>query len=139
MITGGGWKGRSPVAGHRLRAAVTRQLGVPPDRCVDTYSTAELNTVFVTCLQGRYHVPPVVEPVILDDLLQPVDDDGAEGRLAVLDPFALSYPGFVATGDQVRLCRDPCRCGLSGPSLLGPITRAPGLPERGCGVDVAAR
>jgi len=42
----------------------------------------------------------------------------------VLDPFALSYPSFIATGDTVRVCRDRCACGLAGQTLLGPIVRA---------------
>jgi len=133
VVTGGGWKRGAPQDLAALFEAAGQQLGVPRDRCMDTYSSAELNTVFVSCAEGRYHVPPVVEAVVLDDLLQPIQDDEPEGRLAVLDPFAHSYPGFVAAGDAVRLRRDPCGCGLAGPTLLGPIVRATGTPVRGCG------
>lgn len=132
VVTGGGWK--HAAAGHGLAAlfcAAGELLGVPPSRCVDTYSTSELNTVFLSCEHGRYHVPPAVEVLVVDELLRPTT--GA-GRLAVLDPFAWSYPGFVVGGDHVRMAADPCDCGRPGPALLGPIVRAQGMPERGCGV-----
>ncbi|MGV9775419.1 LuxE/PaaK family acyltransferase [Streptosporangium sp. NPDC003464] len=132
VVTGGGWKGRTAIRREELVEGVRDRLGVPPGRCVDTYSTSELNTVFLTCVNDRYHVPPCVEPVVVDDLLVPVDGDDVVGRLAVLDPFALSYPGSVVTGDAVRLRRDPCGCGLAGPTLAAPIVRAAGAGERGC-------
>ncbi|GAA2911772.1 hypothetical protein GCM10010517_78340 [Streptosporangium fragile] len=132
IVTGGGWKGRTATRWEDLAEGVADRLGVPPERYVDAYSTSELNTVFLTCAEGRYHVPPCVEPVVVDDLLAPVDGDDVEGRLAVLDPFAFSYPGFVVTGDAVRLRRDPCGCGLPGPTLAAPIVRAAGAGQRGC-------
>ncbi|MER5647475.1 hypothetical protein [Streptosporangium sp. NPDC002524] len=132
VVTGGGWKGRTAIPREELVERVAEHLGVPRERYVDTYSTSELNTVFPSCVNDRYHVPPCVEPVVVDGLLTPVDGDDVEGVLAVLDPFALSYPGFVVTGDAVRLRRDPCGCGLPGPSLAAPIVRAVGAGERGC-------
>lgn len=132
VVTGGGWKGRTAIPRAELVERVAEHLGVPRERYVDTYSTSELNTVFPSCVDDRYHIPPCVEPVVVDGLLAPVDGDDVEGTLAVLDPFALSYPGFVVTGDAVRLRRDPCGCGLTGPSLAGPIVRADGAGERGC-------
>ncbi|GAA4993819.1 hypothetical protein [Actinopolymorpha pittospori] len=140
VLTGGGWKKDLPHDLATLFDAVSELLGIDRGRCVDTYSTAELNTVFVSCRDGRYHVPPVVEAVVVDDLLRPVDDPAPDGRLAVFDPFALSYPGLLATSDQVHLRQDPCACGLGGQTLLPPIRRMPGAPERGCGVvDVRAQ
>ncbi|MBB2909827.1 hypothetical protein FHS43_001073 [Streptosporangium becharense] len=132
VVTGGGWKGRTAVRWDDLVAGVADRLGVPPGRYVDAYSTSELNTVFLSCAAGRYHVPPCVEPIVVDGLLTPVPGDDVEGRLAVLDPFALSYPGFVVTGDAVRLRRTSCGCGLSGPTLAAPIVRAAGAGQRGC-------
>ncbi|MFF3442837.1 hypothetical protein [Streptosporangium sp. NPDC002721] len=132
VVTGGGWKGRTAIPREDLVERLSEHLGVPRERYVDTYSTSELNTVFPGCVNDRYHIPPCVEPVVVDGLLTPVDGDDVEGVLAVLDPFALSYPGFVVTGDAVRLRRDPCGCGLAGPALAGPIVRAAGAGERGC-------
>ncbi len=134
VVTGGGWKADLPGDLPTLLDRAGTLLGVPADRCVDGYSAAELNIVFVSCPHGRYHVPPVVEAVVVDELLSPVDDPEPEGRLAVLDPFACCYPGFLATSDRVRLRADPCPCGLPGQTLLGPIGRMPGALPRGCGV-----
>jgi hypothetical protein len=132
VVTGGGWKhGLSQDLDALLDAASTL-LGIDRRRCVDAYSTAELNTVFVSCAENRYHVPPVVEAVLVDDLLRPLDDNQHAGRLAVFDPFARSYPS-VATSDRVILRADPCACGLAGQTLLAPITRLEGAPLRGCG------
>lgn len=133
VVTGGGWKGGTARDPAVLFSMLAEHLGVNRARCVDTFSAAELNTVFVTCARGRYHVPPVVEALVLDDLLRPVEGDEPEGRLAVLDPFALSYPGFLTTGDAVRLRHDDCACGLAGTTLSPPIVRASGAPARGCG------
>lgn len=138
VVTGGGWKGGQRTSRTALAAEVTRRLGVPPASCSDAYSTAELNTVFVTCREGRYHVPPVVHAVAVDAALQPLDAAEVEGVLAVLDPFALSYPGFVVTGDVVRLSREPCPCGLAGTTIVGDIERAAEAPARGCGAVLAA-
>jgi len=133
VLTGGGWKLDSAGDILGLLDHASEALGVDRARCVDTYSTAELNTVFVSCKEGRYHVPPVVEAMVVDDLLRPVPGD-AGGRLAVLDPLAMSYPGRLATSDDVRLRHDPCPCGLVGQTLVAPITRYADADIRGCGV-----
>ena len=134
VVTGGGWKGQSTdvEVGHLLEAA-SETFALPRERCVDTYSTAELNTVLVSCREQRYHVPPVVEAMVVDEQLQPIPGD-ADGPLAVLDPLAMSYPGRLVTSDVVRLRHDPCPCGLAGQTLLPGITRAVGAAARGCGV-----
>lgn len=137
VVTGGGWKAGQPGDLDLLFDETAERLGVPRARCVDTYSCAELNTVFVSCAYGRYHVPPVVEVFVLDELLRPVGGQRPSGRLAVLDPFACSYPGFLTMGDVVTLGRDCCRCGLVGTTLIGPVVRAPGVAERGCGLTEA--
>jgi hypothetical protein len=139
VLTGGGWKLDSAGDIRGLLDHASDAMGVDRARCVDAYSTAELNTVFVSCTEGRYHVPPVVEAMVVDDLLRPVPGD-ADGRLAILDPLAMSYPGRLATSDHVRLRHDPCPCGLVGQTLVAPITRYAGAEIRGCGmVDPAGQ
>jgi hypothetical protein len=134
VVTGGGWKQALSQDLASLLEAASKQVGIDRRRCVDAYSTSELNTVFVSCARNRYHVPPVVEAVIVDDLLRPLDgEDENAGRLAVFDPFARSYPSLLATSDYVILRADPCPCGLGGQTLLAPITRLKDAPPRGCG------
>lgn len=135
VVTGGGWKSFRGEALRReeLLGLVAETLGIPGERCIDAYSTSELNCTFRTCGRGCYHVPPLVEPVVLDEAMTGSVGGEGEGMLAFLDPFALSYPGFVITGDQGTLRRGRCACGLPGPFLEGEIRRAAGMEVRGCG------
>ena len=71
--------------------------------------------------------------MVLDEGLTGRLGEGGTGALAFLDPFAVSYPGFVITGDEATLAPGGCGCGLSGPFLEGEIRRASGLEVRGCG------
>jgi len=132
VLTGGGRKGAQPADGVALRDRIADELGVDGRQQVDAYSAAELNFVLMTCAYGRYHVPPTVEAVVLDDALMQIDAEEAAGTLGFLDPFALSYPGFIVPGDRALLSRLPCRCGLLGPSIVGEIVRAAGFEARGC-------
>lgn len=132
VVTGGGWKGERGVSRAELLDHVERAFGVPAHDVVDVYATTETNAVLLTCTEGRYHVPPLVEAVVVDEALERVDEDDAVGVLGLLDPFAVSYPGFLVTGDHVRLTRHGCPCGLSGPTIVGPIERAPLAEPKGC-------
>ena len=91
-----------------------------------------------TCSHGRYHVPPLIQPILLDDALDWVEDGEGEGILGFFDPFAGSYPGFLITGDQGKLTFEPCPCGLAGWSVRGEIVRAAGYEPRGCAQALAA-
>jgi hypothetical protein len=135
LVSGGGWKSFAGqrVAQEELLARASETLGIRRDHIIDTYSTVELNCVFMSCPEMRYHVPPLIEPVVLDQALQGTPGAEGSGLLGFLDPFAVSYPGFVITGDQGRLVRDRCRCGLSGWAITGEIRRAPNQQPRGCG------
>lgn len=133
VLTGGGWKGAKSIPRPALAQRVERVLGVPVSRVLDAYSASELNGVLITCEHGRYHAPPTLELVVLDDLLEPIDADEADGTLGILDPFISAYPGFLLPGDRGRLIRSPCPCGLQGPAIAGPIERDAGAEARGCG------
>jgi hypothetical protein len=139
VATGGGWKGARALAPKELRERVERSLGVPGARIVDSYGAAELNCVLIRCPQGRYHVPPLLRVVVVDSLLAPIDPQpGAHGLLGFLDPFALSYPGFVLPGDTGRLLEGRCACGLVGQAIAGPIERATDEAPRGCATTGSA-
>jgi hypothetical protein len=120
----GGWQGYggAAVPGDVLTALVREQLGVP--ELLEAYSMIELNTALLRCHAGRFHVPPLVAPYVLDADLRPVPGRPARGRFAFLDPLARTYPGFIASGDEVTLHGDGCPCGLAGPALTD-ITRLP--------------
>ena len=132
VITGGGWKGPKKIAHEELLNRIEKALGVPTSHVIDTYSTSECNCVFMNCSQGRYHVPPIIELVALDDYLERIPGNDTFGTIGFLDPFAVSYPGFVITGDEGHLVQDRCACGLTGWSIAGEIRRKPGLEAKGC-------
>jgi hypothetical protein len=135
LVTGGGWKSFQGDALSRkeLTRLVLATLGIESAHCIDVYSTSELNCHFRTCRQGHYHIPPLIEPVVLDEALSGTPGESGSGMLAFLDPFALSYAGFVITGDVGTLRHGRCECGLPGPVLEGEVLRAPGMEIRGCG------
>jgi hypothetical protein len=132
IVTGGGWKAQNSITPTELARRVERSLDVPASRLIDMYGAAELNFYLVRCPHDRYHVPPLVRAVALDEILDPLEGDDTTGLLGFLDPCALSYPGFVIPGDQGRLVRGLCPCGLHGWAVVGAITRAPAAGIRGC-------
>lgn len=132
-VTGGGWKSSTTVLDHeRLCELVEGALGIPARRVIDTYSTAELSFFCLRCAAGRYHVPPFVEVVVLDETLTPVAPRRGSGIVGFLDPFAFSYPGFLVTGDLGHVTFGSCPCGLSGWAIEGAIERAPEFGDKGC-------
>jgi Acyl-protein synthetase, LuxE len=136
VTLGGGWKS---FEGERIDHAalgtlIEATLGVPPARLLEAYAMVELNTPLMRCRDGRYHVPPILEPWLFDEALVPLPPgDDVTGTFGFMDPTATSYPAFLVTGDEVRLVRAPCPCGLVGPAVVGEVRRAAGREVRGCG------
>ncbi|HEY7816754.1 MAG TPA: hypothetical protein VIG29_00940, partial [Vicinamibacteria bacterium] len=140
VVTGGGWKAFSGerISQTELRRLAQQTFGIDPAHFIDAYSTAELNCTLSSCREGRYHVPPLLEAVVLDEALMGAAGQEGYGTLAFLDPFAVSYPGFVITGDQGRLARERCPCGLSGWFIDGEIERSRDAEIKGCGGVLAS-
>jgi hypothetical protein len=150
VLFGGGWKSFSGVriARDQLLSLMSDQLGLPPERILEGYSMTEMNAFMLRCDHGRFHIPPFIEPVLFDEELMPLASpvlDGAgsaaagevRGILGFLDPLATAYPGFLVSGDEVRVVSGDCACGLSGPAVIE-IRRA-GLREmKGCGGIMAS-
>lgn len=138
VLFGGGWKSFSGqrIPRSDLVALITQALGLAPDRIVEGYSMTEMNAFNVRCDYGRFHLPPLLEPVLLDDELNPLPTESGNapctGVFGFLDPFAVSYPGFIITGDAVELVDGACACGLSGPAITQ-IERAQNRGVKGCG------
>lgn len=135
---GGGWK---TFDGEALTEAalldlIERSIGVPKQFVVEAYSMTEIGAIMMKCEHGRFHVPPHLETIILDEALEPVEGDDATGILGVMDPFAVAYPGFLITGDNVHRTRSMCPCGLAGETILS-VSRAQGAEVKGCGGIIA--
>jgi hypothetical protein len=92
----------------------------------------EISVLMLRCDAGRFHIPPLVEPVVVDEELRPLKGSNLRGTFGFLDPFAVSFPGFIISGDHVRLVEEDCSCGLSGPAITE-ISRTANREIKGCG------
>lgn len=138
ILTGGGWKAEENkrLPEDSFREKVTEILGIPQERYHDVYAMSECSSVFLSC-EGHYkHIPPVIIPLVLDENLNQLDYDHV-GRFAFLDPLSDSYPGFIITGDQVKILPHCPICNREGPVLDVEVTRMPGSEGRGCAAVMA--
>jgi len=138
VLTGGGWKAeedkRPPE--ETFREKVENVLGIPQDRFHDVYAMSECSSVFLSC-EGHYkHVPPTIIPLVLDENLNSIGYDKF-GRFAFIDPIPESYPGFIITGDKVKLIEHCPICKRKGPVLDIEVSRLPGVEGRGCAAVMA--
>jgi hypothetical protein len=134
ILCGGGWKSFAgeTVAREVLIGMLTDSLSIPPETVMEGYSMTEINMLTLRCEHGRFHIPPVIEPVVFDEALEPLEGNDVTGIFGFMDPLAVSYPGFIVSGDYVRFVDEECACGLSGPALTE-IGRMPGSEVKGCG------
>jgi len=134
ILFGGGWKS---FTGEKMdREALVRILSatfnIPPEMILEGYSMTEISVLMVRCDSGRFHIPPLIEPVVFDEELSPLEGKNLSGTFGFLDSLAVSYPGFIISGDHVRLMDEECQCGLCGPALVE-IGRARNREVKGCG------
>ena len=139
VVTGGGWKVRENVRMpvKDFRKQVHDVLGIPETSCFDCYGMVEGNEFMVQCPEGHYlHVPyTFCKPIVLNEDLAPAQE-GEPGRFAFLDALAGGYPGFIITGDQVRMFEHCPVCDRSGPVLEPEVRRAKGEEVRGCAEEL---
>ena len=138
ILTGGGWKVDEDkrIAEELFRKKVEEVLGVPQNNFHDVYAMSECSSVFLSCEKHYKHIPPVVIPFVLDEELNPIGFNKT-GRFAFIDPLPSSYPGFIITGDQVKLLEHCPKCDREGPVLDVEVTRLPGVEGRGCAAVIA--
>ncbi len=141
LFFGGGWKAFSgeQISREALVQLISETLGLAPAQIVEGYSMVELNIMNVRCDEGRFHIPPLIEPLLFDEELLPMEIEEGRGIFGFLDPLATAYPGFLITGDMVRMVNGQCACGLEGPAITE-IGRAVNRDVKGCaGVMAAVR
>jgi hypothetical protein len=134
VMTGGGWKVTKETGiSFTFRKRVEETLGIPETRCLDLYGMSEMNTMAFTCPEGHYfHLPYTwLKPMVFDKSLTPVSY-GESGRFAFLDGLGGSFPGFILSGDEVRMHEHCPVCDRPGPVLEPEIKRAKGEEVRGC-------
>jgi len=107
-------------------------LGVEKSQIRDIYALVEANVVAIDDEHGVKHVSPFVHFSVRDpkqlDKEVPI---GETGQLAILDPLAISTPGFILTEDLVRLLPKDNNSWRSGQRLQY-IMRLPESSEFGC-------
>ncbi|WP_425825259.1 hypothetical protein [Streptomyces fractus] len=125
LYVGGGLK-RAQLPDD-YQAFVHDTFGIPAERNFQNYSMQEVNSGMPKCRGGdRYHVPPWVVPLVLDESgehLLPHGSGEVEGRAAFFDLSLDGRWGGVITGDRISLTLDPCACGAAGPSIRDDIVR----------------
>lgn len=133
VFTGGGWKifENKKVPLDEFAGLVEKTLGIPRSSYVDVYGMSEMNGLAVSCEAGYKHLHPWIHPIVLDDN-EGVLGFGKFGRFAFLDPIAHSYPGFIMTGDRVKLLKRCPICEKTGYVLESDISRIAGAEAKGC-------
>ncbi|WP_206439257.1 hypothetical protein [Streptomyces scabichelini] len=122
VLSGGGNKGRALPDDYQQQLAAFYH-GV---RRVRSYGMTELQGSCPACEKGRYHVPPWVIPLVLDEAGEKLLNTGhgvVEGRFAFLDVSLSGRWGGLITGDRVFVDFSPCDCGRPGPVVLPDIHR----------------
>ena len=126
IYVGGGLKRAQLPADYQ--EFVHETFNIPEGRHFQNYSMQELNSGMPKCREGgRYHVPPWIVPMILNedgDALLPHNGEGEiEGRAAFFDLSLDGRWGGVITGDKISVDYSPCACGNRGPSVRDNIVR----------------
>jgi phenylacetate-coenzyme A ligase PaaK-like adenylate-forming protein len=133
VFTGGGWKifenKKVPLA--EFADLVEQTLGIPHSSYVDVYGMSEMNGLAVSCEAGYKHLHPWIHPMVLDDNEGNIGF-GKFGRFAFLDPVAHSYPGYIMTGDRVKLLKRCPVCDKTGYVFEPDISRMAGAETKGC-------
>jgi hypothetical protein len=109
------------------REIIFETFNLKPENIVLAYGMQELNSTAPACSAGRYHMPPWVMMLLLDEsgehLIEPPASGEVEGRAAFFDISMQGRWGGVISGDKVHATWEPCTCGNRSPSISGDIQR----------------
>jgi len=124
FISGGLKRAQLPL---NYREFVYETLNLAPERLCQAYGMQELNTTAVRCKAGRYHMPPWMMVLLLDEsgdhLIEPSSSGELEGRAAFFDLSLDGRWGGIISGDRIRASWAPCACGNRSPSVSEDIQR----------------
>lgn len=125
LFSAGGLKGS--VLPENYREFVFETFNINPNHVAQGYSMQEIQTSMPRCKAGRYHLPPWLIPLLLDeggDNLVPVAGKGeVEGRAGFFDLSIDGRWNGVISGDKIAITYDKCDCGNPSPSIRDNITR----------------
>jgi hypothetical protein len=132
LLAGGG------VKGLRVPDDYREQVGAfyGPVTKLGVYGMTEMAQLMPRCNGNRYHIPPGLILLVLDQtgdrLLGKQDEvDGKlTGRVGFLDLLYEGRWGGLITGDKATLdMSDRCACGHAGPTILDTVARYSQLGE----------
>ncbi len=130
IYVGGGLKGATLPENYR--EFVFETFNLAPERAFQMYGMQEINSGLPRCRAGRYHAPPWLVCLPLNEagdvLLTPDEDEEIEGRAAFLDLALEGRWGGVISGDKIQIRLGVCDCGRRGPTIRDNITRYADLP-----------
>ena len=117
LLSGGGLKGNSLPPDYQEQIA--RYFNIGPGSFHHSYGMQELSTALPKCASGRYHCPPWIVLLPLDDAGEKLVDtsEQATSRFAFIDLMAEGHWGGLMSGDQVQIDFGTCPCGRSSPSV----------------------
>jgi hypothetical protein len=124
FISGGLKRAQVP---DNYKDVIFETFNITPERTCHSYGMQEMNTTAPRCNHGRYHMPPWVVLMLLDEsgeTLIPIPKTGEiEGRAAFFDLSMDGRWGGVISGDKIRATWEPCGCGNRSPSVHEDIQR----------------
>lgn len=92
-----------------------------------TYGMTEIDPTAPICEAGRYHRPPWLMWLVLDQagerLAEPGADGMLDGRFAVLSFNNEGRWAGLISGDHVHMDTGRCACGRPGPTILDDVVR----------------
>jgi hypothetical protein len=128
LNVGGGLKGA--VLPPNYREIILETFNIRPQHINQTYTMQDINCTMPRCPAGRYHVPPNI-------IILPLDEGGdellategeVEGRAGFFDLTLDGRWGGLISGDKVQVDFGRCACGHQGPTVGGEISRYAELP-----------
>jgi hypothetical protein len=139
FFTSGGWKNleNNSISPEEFRKKVKDRFGILEEYCRDGYMMTEMNIFFPECKSHYKHIPYFSYATVLDEEMNSLAY-GESGRFAFLDPLSNSYPGFIITGDRVKLLEHCPECDRPGAVLAPEISRLESAEPKGC-AEVSAK
>ncbi|MFK4873502.1 hypothetical protein [Novosphingobium sp. ZW T3_23] len=108
------------------REFVYETFNISSERTFLSYGMQEIQSNMPQCSHGRYHIPPWLVCLPLNengDELLPTDQGQIEARAAFFDLSMEGRWGGVISGDKIEVDFGPCACGHASPSIADTITR----------------
>lgn len=129
MMVAGGLKGAEVPADYREQ--VMEAFNIREGHDFTMYAMQELNGFSPRCRAGRYHVPPWIMLLLLDETGEQLVGQfkgEAEGRAGFFDLSHEGRWGGVISGDKIEVDYGKCACGHEGPTIANNIIRFSDLP-----------